>query len=73
MEPFLLSQKLKGLDPNVLHMRHMLELGYSTFAVTEVISSMIMHKLDRLVGIIESLVGVVDFTQRDLFEGVERK
>lgn len=54
-------------------MRHMLELGYSTFAVTEFISSMIRHKLDRLVGIVESLVGDVDFTQRDLFEGVERK
>lgn len=69
----MLSQKLKGWDPNILHMRHMLELGYSTFAVTEFISSMIRHKLDRLVGIVESLVGDVDFTQRDLFEGVERK
>lgn len=73
MEPFLLSQKLKELDPNILHMRHMLELGYSTFAVTEIISSMILHKLDRLVVSVESLVGVVDFTQRGLFEGVEKE
>ncbi|THW71804.1 hypothetical protein D6D19_07065 [Aureobasidium pullulans] len=39
MEPFLLSQKLKELDPDILHMRHMLELGYSTYAVTEIISN----------------------------------
>lgn len=72
MEPFLLSQKLKELDPDILHMRHMLELGYSTYAVTEIISSMIMHKLDRLVESVENLVGVVDFSRHGLFEGVKK-
>ena len=73
MEPFLLSQKLKELDPNILHMRHMLELGYSTYAVTEIISSMISYKFNRLVVSVESLVGVVDLTHSGLFEGFERK
>ncbi|THY16859.1 hypothetical protein D6D01_07605 [Aureobasidium pullulans] len=72
MEPFLLSQKLKELDPDTLHMRHMLELGYSTYAVTEIISSMIMHKLDHLVESVENLVGVVDFSRHGLFEGVKQ-
>lgn len=72
MEPFLLSQKLKELDPDILHMRHMLELGYSTYAVTEIISSMITHKLDHLVESVENLVGVVDFSRHGLFEEVKQ-
>ena len=68
IEPYSVSQKLAELDPDILHMRHMLELGYSTYAVTEIISSMITHKLDVLILSIESLVGVVDFN-RDLLYG----
>jgi len=60
------------LDPDILHMRHMLELGYSTYAVTEIISSMITHKLDHLVESVENLVGVVDFSRHGLFEEVKQ-
>lgn len=36
-------------------------------------SRMITHRSDRLVESVESLVGVVDFTQRSLFERVKKR
>jgi hypothetical protein len=60
-KPYQLSQKLRELDPEVLHIKHIQELGYSAYAVMEIISSMITYNLDVLVTSIESLVGVVSF------------
>ncbi|KAL3418486.1 hypothetical protein PVAG01_10202 [Phlyctema vagabunda] len=59
--PYLLSDRLRTLDPEILHMTHMFELEYSAHAVMEIISSMITYKIKVLVATIESLVGVVDF------------
>lgn len=59
--PYLLSEKLRRLDPEVLHIKHMHEIGYSAYAVMEIISSMIIYKLDILVATIEQLVGVINF------------
>lgn len=60
-KPYQLSQKLRELDPEVLHIKHVQELGYSAYAVMEIILSMIIYNLDVLVTSIESLVGVVNF------------
>ena len=64
-KPYQLSQKLRELDPEVLHIRHIQELGYSTYAVTEIISTMITHNLNVLVDSIENLVGIVSFEFED--------
>lgn len=61
VRPYLLSKKLRELDPEALHFTHILEQGYSTYAVTEILTSMITHNLDILILSIESLVGIVNF------------
>ncbi|RFU27990.1 Catechol 1,2-dioxygenase, partial [Scytalidium lignicola] len=60
-KPYQLSAKLRELDPDLLHIKHMQEVGYSAYAVMEIISSMITHKISVLVKTIEKLVGVVNF------------
>ncbi|RDW58136.1 hypothetical protein BP6252_13547 [Coleophoma cylindrospora] len=60
-KPYQLSEKLRRLDPEILDVKHMQELGYSAYAVMEIISSMITHNLNVLVVSIESLVGIVAF------------
>jgi hypothetical protein len=66
IKPYRLSQRLRALDPEVLHIKHVQELGYSAYAVMEIISSMITYNLDILVDSIESLVGIVSFDYEDL-------
>lgn len=65
--PYQLSERLRELDPEVLQIKHMHELGYSAYAVMEIISSMITHNLDELTVSIKRLVGVVNFD----FEGFD--
>lgn len=65
--PYQLSERLRELDPDVLRIKHMHELGYSAYAVMEIISSMITHNLDELTESVKRLVGVVNFD----FEGLE--
>ncbi|KAL1296546.1 hypothetical protein AAFC00_000051 [Neodothiora populina] len=60
-QPFQLSRQLRKLDPEALHIKHIQEFGYSTYAVMEIISTMITYKLEALVANIEDLVGIVDF------------
>lgn len=67
-KPYQLSQKLRELDPEVLHIKHIQELGYSAYSVMEIISSMIIYNLDILVTSIESLVGVVSFDFEEMHE-----
>ncbi|CZR56399.1 uncharacterized protein PAC_06287 [Phialocephala subalpina] len=65
IKPYQLSQRLQVMDPEVLHLKHIQELGYSAYAVMEILSSMITKNLDVLVDSIESLVGVVSFDYED--------
>ena len=60
-----LSEKLIQLDPDILRANHMQEVGYSAYAVMELISNMITHNVDTLATQIESLVGVIDFSNLD--------
>jgi hypothetical protein len=60
-KPYQLSSKLRELDPDVLHIKHMEDVGYSAYAVMEIISSMIIFKISVLVRTLEKLVGVVNF------------
>ena len=62
---YQLSENLRKLDPNVLRVKHIQEAGYSAFAVMEIISHMIIHNLDTLVLQVESLVGVINFSNLD--------
>lgn len=48
-------------DPEILHARHIPELGFATYAVVEVLSGAIAHKTDELVQSVEMLVGVTTF------------
>ncbi|OBT43669.1 hypothetical protein VE00_05184 [Pseudogymnoascus sp. WSF 3629] len=72
-KPYQLSQKLRELDPEVLHIKHIQELGYSAYSVMEIISSMIIYNLDILVTSIESLVGVVNFDFEEMHENSKGK
>jgi hypothetical protein len=60
-----LSERLRQLDPDILSIKHMQEAGYSAYAVMEIMSNMITHNLDVLVTRIESLVGVINFSNLD--------
>jgi hypothetical protein len=68
-----LSEKLRGLDPDILSIKHMQDAGYSAYAVMEIISSMIIHDLDVLVTSTESLVGVISFDFQGLSVGYRGK
>lgn len=59
--PYQLSTKLRELDPDVLDIKHMQDMGYSAYAVMEILSSMITYKISVLVTTIEKLVGVANF------------
>jgi hypothetical protein len=72
-KPYELSQRLRELDPEVLHIKHIQELGYSAYSVMEIISSMITYNLDILVTSIESLVGVVSFDFDEMNENSKGK
>lgn len=62
-----LSEKLSALDPRILGIEHVQEIGYSAFAVMEMISTMITTELEVLVEQIEGLVGVTNFNQSDIW------
>lgn len=72
VRPYELWRTLQQYDPQILHARHVPELGYSTYAVVEVLSGVIACKTNELVKSIEQLVGVttfdVDDPEEDAFE-----
>ena len=55
-----LSQVLQQLDP-ASHVYGIPDLGYSTYAVTEILSSVIAWRIDMLAESIEKLVGIAFF------------
>lgn len=59
--PYELWRTLQEYDPQILDARHVPELGYSTYAVVEVLSGVIACKTNELVRSIEQLVGVTTF------------
>lgn len=66
--PYELWRTLQKFDPQILDARHVPELGYSTYAVVEVLSGVIACKTNELVGSIEQLVGVTTFDVYDVEE-----
>ena len=69
LPPFLKVQKtydlgklLEGLDTDILSTRHVCEPGYSTFAVMQVATSMVVEDLNGLLSETKKLVGEVDFS-----------
>lgn len=58
---YQLSKRLSQLDPAILDIRHIQDLGYSTYAVVEMISNMINHRVNVLTQSIENLVGITYF------------
>ena len=69
--PYELWRTLQKYDPQILDARHVPELGYSTYAVIEVLSGVIACKTNELVRSIEQLVGVTTFDVDDVEEVVE--
>ena len=59
--PFQLTAKLMKIDPDILDVKHMTELGYSAYAVMEIVSSTLTYKLKLLIDSVEALVGVTSF------------
>lgn len=66
--PYELWRTLQKYDPYILDARHVPELGYSTYAVVEVLSGVIACKTNELVRSIEQLVGVTSFDVNDFEE-----
>ena len=61
-DSYHLNVMLSQLDPQILGIDHFLEAGYSAFAVTQITSKLISFDLKRVVAIVKSLVGEVDFS-----------
>ena len=53
---------LEEVDPGILGIEHFLEPGYAAFAVAQVTSKLISYDLTRILDIVKSLVGEVDFS-----------
>jgi len=69
--PYELWRTLQKYDPQILDARHVPELGYSTYAVVEVLSGAIAFKSNELIRSIEQLVGVTTFDIDDCEEVLE--
>jgi hypothetical protein len=63
-EPYNLSRRLEALDRGILDARHVEEPGYSSYAVLQVCSSLVVDDLRRLVEDVKDLVGETDFEFR---------
>ena len=48
-EPYSLSARLEQLDPTILSATHILEPGYSAFAVMQIASSLVSDDIGRLI------------------------
>ena len=60
--PYSLGPDLHINDPDVLGIEHVAEPCYAAFAVCQVASSLVSEELERLIGMVKSLVGEVDFS-----------
>ncbi|KAJ9614466.1 hypothetical protein H2200_002603 [Cladophialophora chaetospira] len=60
--PYTLGPDLHIIDPDVLGIEHVAEPCYAAFAVCQVASSLVSEELERLIGMVKSLVGEVDFS-----------
>ncbi|OQU98700.1 hypothetical protein CLAIMM_04444 [Cladophialophora immunda] len=60
--PYRLGPDLHIIDPDVLRVEHVAEPCYAAFAVCQVASSLVSEELERLIGMVKSLVGEVDFS-----------
>ncbi|OAG38453.1 hypothetical protein AYO21_07275 [Fonsecaea monophora] len=60
--PYTLGPDLHIIDPDVLRIEHVAEPCYAAFAVCQVASSLISEELERMIGLVKSLVGEVDFS-----------
>ncbi|KAH8812045.1 hypothetical protein F5884DRAFT_820070 [Xylogone sp. PMI_703] len=63
-KPYQLSQRLEELDKGILDAKHMMEPGYSTYAVLQVASSMLSDDLTKMADSVRELVGETDFSFR---------
>ena len=61
-ETYHLNDMLAVEDPDILGIEHFLEPGYAAFAVAQVTSKLISYDLQRILNIVKSLVGEVDFS-----------
>lgn len=63
-QPYNLNQRLEALDKGILDARHMQDLGYSTYAVLQVASGMLVDDLAKMMDDVRDLVGETDFSFR---------
>ena len=56
-----LSQRLEGLDKNILSTSHVCEPGYAAFAVMQIATTMLADDLEGLLRETKKLVGEMDF------------
>lgn len=61
-EAFQLAEQLDAIDKDVLSIRHVLEPGYSSFAVIQIALKYLHDDLKRLLPAIKELVGELDFS-----------
>lgn len=60
-EPYRLNRRINEIDPDILNVKHVEELGYSTHAVMQISTALVADDLERLVGEVRELVGELDF------------
>jgi hypothetical protein len=61
IRPYRLWRTLQQFDPDILQGTHVQDLGYSTYAVVEVLSGVIAAKVNEMSKSIEGLVGLTSF------------
>jgi hypothetical protein len=61
IRPYRLWRTLQQFDPEILQSTHVQDLGYSTYAVVEVLSGVIAAKVNEISKSIEDLVGLTSF------------
>lgn len=64
-----LSQRLEGLDKDIINTRHVFEPGYPAFAVMHVATTMMADDLEGLLRETKKLVGEMNFSRNVAREG----
>jgi hypothetical protein len=72
-EPYLLSQRLDELDNDILSVRHIAEPGYSSFAVVQIGTRLVIDDLRKILRVVKELVGELDFSWHVVGTGKEGK
>ncbi|KAL9096819.1 MAG: hypothetical protein Q9165_000783 [Trypethelium subeluteriae] len=60
--PYALTEKLEGMDRDILSIRHLAEPGYAAFAMMQITTRCVVADIGKLLALVRELIGEIDFS-----------